>query len=120
MLDTPRFSGLFWDMPRVLVTRPVPDSALDLLRPHAELEILEGDEAHPLPSEPELIAAAAPSEIFFTLPAHPITAKVIAAAPKLRSCMRRRATVGWPARACQKRTATTIARSVQWQTNAIT
>ncbi len=37
----------------------------------------------------------------------------------LRSCIRRRATVGWPRRAPQKRTATTVARNVQWITNAI-
>ncbi len=71
---------------RILVTRPVPESAHAPLRERAHVQVLEGDEAHPIPTEDELIAAmaAADPEILYTLPAHPVTARVIEAAPSLR------------------------------------
>ncbi|MGA9525203.1 MAG: D-glycerate dehydrogenase, partial [Myxococcaceae bacterium] len=70
----------------LLVTRPVPDSALTPLRTRAEVRVLEGDDARPIPSEDELLAAVsdAQAEILFTLPAHPVTARVLSAAPSLR------------------------------------
>ncbi len=73
-------------MATLLVTRPVPESALARLRTRANVRVLEGDDAIPIPTEDELLAAVAEAapEIVFTLPAHPVTARVLAAAPALR------------------------------------
>jgi glyoxylate reductase len=70
--------------PRILVTRPLPDSALAPLRERAQLRVLEGDDDRPIPSEDELLASVKDADILFTLPAHPVTRRVLEAAPSLR------------------------------------
>lgn len=70
--------------PLLVVTRPVAEEALTLLRPRCTLRILEGDDLHPIPSEDELAKGLADAELCFTLPAHPVSRNVLAAAPKLR------------------------------------
>lgn len=71
-------------LPRLLVTRPVPTAALELLGSLAEVFVLEGAARTPLPSAEEIARAIPEVELLFTLPAHPITREVISSAPKLR------------------------------------
>lgn len=70
--------------PTVLVTRPAPEEALALLRPRAELVVLDGGEERPIPTEDELLAAIPPADVVFGMPAHPYTARVLGAAARLK------------------------------------
>ena len=70
------------DRPTVVVTRPVPDEALALLRPRAQLVV--GPDEPPVPSADEVARMARDAEIVFTLPANPVNADAIAGAPRLR------------------------------------
>ncbi|MBM4420203.1 MAG: D-glycerate dehydrogenase, partial [Chloroflexi bacterium] len=67
---------------RIVVTGPVPEPALELLRPRGEVVIGPADP--PLPGAAALAALAADADVLFTMPGHPITRAVIAAAPRLR------------------------------------
>jgi glyoxylate reductase len=71
-------------LPRVLVTRPVPEEALALLLPRADVRVLEGDEQHPIPTVDELTAAVPDADVLFALPGHPYQARVLESAPSLR------------------------------------
>ncbi len=69
-------------MTRIVVTRPVPDEALALLRPRAEIAV--GPAEPPLPSPDEMRAMVRDADVLYTLPGSRVDADVIAAAPKLR------------------------------------
>jgi glyoxylate reductase len=69
-------------MTRIAVARPVPEEALALLRPRADLVV--GPEDPPLPSAEEMRAMVQGADILYTLPGARVDAEVIAAAPNLR------------------------------------
>jgi glyoxylate reductase len=69
-------------MTRIVVTRPVPEEALALLRPRAELAV--GPAEPPLPTPDEMRAMVKDADILYTLPGSRVDAPVIEAAPKLR------------------------------------
>jgi glyoxylate reductase len=69
-------------MKRLLVTRPVAPDALERLSSRCEARVLTGEA--PIPTEDELARAVAEADLLFTMPAHPVTERVIAAAPALR------------------------------------
>ncbi len=69
-------------MTRIVVTRPVPEEALALLRPRAEVAV--GPAEPPLPTPDELRAMVRDADILYTLPGSRVDADVIRAAPKLR------------------------------------
>lgn len=73
-------------LPQVTVTRPIPYPAVSRLQARATVEVLAGADDAPIPSADELARSRLvhTADILFTLPAHPITADVIAAAPKLK------------------------------------
>jgi glyoxylate reductase len=70
------------DRPRIVVTRPVSEDALRLLRPRAELTVGPADP--PLPTPDEVVRAAKDADILYTLPANPVSGDAIRGAPKLR------------------------------------
>jgi glyoxylate reductase len=67
---------------RIVVTRPVTEEALALLRPRAELTVGPADP--PLPTREEVRAMIRDADIVYTLPANPLDAEAIRGAPKLR------------------------------------
>ncbi|MBM4434615.1 MAG: D-glycerate dehydrogenase [Chloroflexi bacterium] len=69
-------------MTRIVVARPVPEEALALLRPRADVAV--GPEEPPLPSADEMRAMVRDADVLYTLPGARVDADVIAAAPKLR------------------------------------
>lgn len=69
-------------MTRIVVARPVPEEALALLRPRADLAV--GPAEPPLPSPEEMRAMVPEADILYTLPGARVDAAVIDAAPKLR------------------------------------
>ncbi len=69
-------------MTRIVVARPVPEEALALLRPHADISVGPQDPALPPPDE--MRAMVRDADILYTLPGARVDAEVIAAAPKLR------------------------------------
>jgi len=69
-------------MTRIVVTRPVPEEALAMLRPRAEVVVGPADP--PLPTAEEMRAMARDADILYSLPGSRVDAEVIAAAPKLR------------------------------------
>ncbi len=69
-------------MTRIVVTRPVPEEALALLRPRADVVV--GPAEPVLPSAREMRALAGDADILYTLPGCRVDAEVLAAAPKLR------------------------------------
>lgn len=71
-------------LPLVVVTRPIPYAAVSRLQAYATVEVVEGASDVPIPSAEELARHVGRADLLFTLPAHPITAEVIAAAPRLR------------------------------------
>jgi glyoxylate reductase len=66
----------------VVVTRPVAAEALERLATGSSVRVLPA--ATPIPSEEELVRALAEADILFTMPSHPVTARVIGAAAGLR------------------------------------
>ncbi|MFN2519465.1 MAG: 2-hydroxyacid dehydrogenase [Candidatus Limnocylindria bacterium] len=70
------------DRPTVVVTRPVPDEALALLRPRAQLVV--GPDEPPLPTADEVAGLVRDADIVFTLPANPLDAAAIAGARRVR------------------------------------
>ena len=69
-------------MTRIVVARPVPEEALALLRPRAEVSV--GPAEPPLPTPDELRAMVRDADILYTLPGARVDAAVIDAAPELR------------------------------------
>lgn len=69
-------------MTRIVVTRPVPEEAIALLRPRAEVVVGPADP--PLPTPGEMRAMVRDADILYTLPGSRVDADVIASAPKLR------------------------------------
>lgn len=69
-------------MTRIVVTRPVTEEALSLLRPRAELKIGPADP--PLPTRDEVREMVRDADVVYTLPANPLDAEAIGGAQKLR------------------------------------
>jgi glyoxylate reductase len=67
---------------RIAVTRPVPEPALALLRPRAEVVVAPGEP--PLPTKEEVRAFIREADIVYTLPGSPVDAEGIRGAAKLR------------------------------------
>ena len=71
------------DLPLIVVTRPVPEAALELLRGRATIRIQSGDAA-PIPTADEVRDAIKDADIVYTLAANPITGEAIRGATNLR------------------------------------
>src|SRR5215831_19522139 len=71
-------------MPKVLVVRPIPDAALQQLKEIGEVKVLPGSPESPIARAEEVAAAVGDADIIYALPANPITAAVIEAAPRLK------------------------------------
>ena len=69
-------------MTRIVVVRPIPEEALALLRPRADVVVGPADP--PVVSPDEMRALAAEAEILYMLPVARVDAAVMYAAPKLR------------------------------------
>ena len=69
-------------MTRIAVTRPVPEAALSLLRPRAEIVVAPAEP--PLPTKEEVRAFIRDADIVYTLPGSPVDADGIRGATKLR------------------------------------
>ncbi len=69
-------------MTRIVVVRPIPEEALALLRPRADVVVGPADP--PVVSPDEMRALAAEAEILYMLPVGRIDASAMDAAPKLR------------------------------------
>jgi glyoxylate reductase len=68
--------------PTIVVTRPVPDQALDMLRPRAKVIVGPGEP--PIPTAAEVGPLVRDADIVYTLPANPLNADAIRNARKLR------------------------------------
>lgn len=68
--------------PLIVVTRPVPEKALELLRPRARVTVGPADP--PLPTADEVRSMVRDADIIYTLPANPLTGDAIRGATKLR------------------------------------
>jgi glyoxylate reductase len=69
-------------MTRIAVTRPVPEPALALLRPRAEVVVAPGEP--PLPKAEDVRAFIRDADIVYTLPGSPVDGEAIRGASKLR------------------------------------
>ncbi|MBI2773480.1 MAG: D-glycerate dehydrogenase [Chloroflexi bacterium] len=69
-------------MTKIAVTRPVPEEALALLRPRADVVVAPGEP--PLPSREEVRAFIKEADIVYTLPGSPVDGDAIRGAAKLR------------------------------------
>jgi lactate dehydrogenase-like 2-hydroxyacid dehydrogenase len=67
---------------RIVVTRPVAEEALALLRPRAEVTVGPADP--PLPTREEVRSLVRDADVVYTLPANPLDAEAIRGAAKLR------------------------------------
>ncbi|MGH2499112.1 MAG: 2-hydroxyacid dehydrogenase [Candidatus Limnocylindria bacterium] len=68
--------------PRIVVTRPVAEEALALLRPRADVAV--GPDDPPIPTADEVRARVRDADIVYTLPANPLDADAIRGAARLR------------------------------------
>jgi glyoxylate reductase len=68
--------------PTIVVTRPVPEQALGLLRPRANVVV--GPAEPPIPTAADVVSLVRDADIIYALPANPITADAIRGATKLR------------------------------------
>ena len=68
--------------PLIVVTRPVPENALDLLRPRATVRV--GPAEPPLPTPDEVTKMVRDADIIYTLPANPLNGEAIRGASKVR------------------------------------
>ncbi|MDQ3098000.1 MAG: hypothetical protein M3Q61_07530, partial [Chloroflexota bacterium] len=68
--------------PRIVVTRPVHEDALAMLRPRAE--VIVGPDDPPIPDQYEVARLIKDADICYTLAANPVTAAAIGGATKLR------------------------------------
>ncbi|MGH2376877.1 MAG: 2-hydroxyacid dehydrogenase [Candidatus Limnocylindria bacterium] len=69
-------------MTKIVVTRPVAEEALALLRPRAEVSV--GPAEPPLPTREEVRDLVRDADVVYTLPANPLDAEAIRGAAKLR------------------------------------
>ena len=69
-------------MTRIVVARPVPDAALALLRPRADVVV--GPAEPPLPTADEMKRMVRDADILYAIPGARVDAEVIASAPALR------------------------------------
>lgn len=69
-------------MTRIVVTRPVTEEALALLRPRAEISVGPADP--PLPTKEEVRELVRDADVVYTLPANPLDGDAIRGAAKLR------------------------------------
>ena len=70
------------DRPRIVITRPISDEALELLRPRGDIVI--GPAEPPIPTAVEVVDLIRDADIVYTLPANPVNADAIRGAKKLR------------------------------------
>ncbi|HET8569486.1 MAG TPA: D-glycerate dehydrogenase [Candidatus Limnocylindria bacterium] len=70
------------DRPRIVVTRPVHEDALALLRPRADVTVGPADP--PIPDAAEVARLVRDADVVYTLPANPVRAEAIEGAPRLR------------------------------------
>jgi lactate dehydrogenase-like 2-hydroxyacid dehydrogenase len=68
--------------PIIVVTRPVPEKALELLRARGSVRVGPGEP--PVPTADEVARLVREADIVYTLPANPLTGDAIRGAPKLR------------------------------------
>lgn len=68
--------------PIIVVTRPVPEKALELLRARGSVRVGPGEP--PVPTADEVARLVRDAEVVYTLPANPLTGDAIRSAPKLR------------------------------------
>ena len=68
--------------PTIVVTRPVPDKALDMLRARAKVIVASGEP--PIPTADEVTSFVRDADIIYTLPANPLSGEAIRGAAKLR------------------------------------
>jgi glyoxylate reductase len=69
-------------MTKIVITRPVAEEAVALLRPRAELAI--GPNDPPIPTAAEVVELVRDADIIYTLPANPVNADAIRGASRLR------------------------------------
>jgi len=69
-------------MTKIVITRPIADEALTLLRPRADLVV--GPSDPPIPSATEVAELVRDADIIYTLPANPLTGDAIRGARHLR------------------------------------
>src|SRR5919197_576122 len=67
---------------KIVVTRPVADEALAMLRPRADVAV--GPSEPPLPTADEVARMIRDADIVYTLPANPLTSDAISGAERLR------------------------------------
>jgi glyoxylate reductase len=70
------------DRPRIVVTRPISEEALKLLRPRADITI--GPDDPPIPTPQEVVGMIKDADVVYTLPANPVTGDAIRGAARLR------------------------------------
>ena len=70
------------DRPRIVVTRPVSDEALKLLRARADITV--GADDPPVPTPQEVVGLIKDADIVYTLPANPVNGDAIRGAAKLK------------------------------------
>ncbi len=70
------------DRPRIVVTRPISQEALQLLRPRADITV--GPDEPPIPTAQEVVGMIKDADIVYTLPANPVNGDAIRGAKKLR------------------------------------
>jgi glyoxylate reductase len=68
--------------PRIVITRPISETALKLLRPRGELVIGPADP--PIPTPQEVVGMIKDADIVYTLPANPVNGDAIRGAATLR------------------------------------
>ena len=67
---------------KIVVTRPVAEDALALLRPRGDVRV--GPAEPPIPTADEVARMIADADVVYTLPANPLTGDAIRGATKLR------------------------------------
>ena len=70
------------DRPRIVVTRPVSDEALKLLRARADITV--GPDDPPIPTPQEVVGLIKDADVVYTLPANPVNGDAIRGAAKLK------------------------------------
>ena len=70
------------DRPRIVVTRPISDEALKLLRPRADITV--GPDEPPIPTADEVARMIRDADIVYTLPANPVNGEAIRGAKELK------------------------------------
>lgn len=70
------------DRPRIVITRPISDEALGLLRPRGDITVGPADP--PIPTPAEVVDLIRDADILYTLPANPVNGEAIRGAKRLR------------------------------------